>query len=171
MRKHQVLFQNCWHIKTYDKIQGQVLYRNLINGMLKDYRTGYQLSDKGEILHLSPSGLESLCENIKKTEDPENIDSRIQDAISKYKGYSAKLSDKKDAIRCLGDVLEYLRKNNIKLNNKDDSDLFQIINGFDIRHHNQFQQGDYDKEAWYDWMFYTFLSSINLLLKLKDKKI
>jgi hypothetical protein len=67
-------------------------------------------------------------------------------------------------------VLEYLRKDNIKLPKNDDGELFQIINKFDIRHHNQTQKGDYDKEVWYDWMFYTFLASIHVLLKLNDKK-
>lgn len=89
--------------------------------------------------------------------------------LSKYRRYSATIDDKKDAVRTLADVLEFLRREGIKLSDKGDDDLFRIINRFDIRHHNREQQGDYDKEVWYDWMFYTFLSSINVLLKLENK--
>ena len=92
---------------------------------------------------------------------------RIQNAISKYMRHHATTSDKKDAIRELADVLEFLKKSGIRLQKKDESDLFRIINNFDIRHHNKSQQGEYNKEIWYDWMFYTFLSSINVLLKFK----
>jgi len=42
-------------------------------------------------------------------------------------------------------ILEYLKKDGIQLANKDDSDLFQILNRFSIRHHNRSQQGAYDK--------------------------
>jgi len=81
--------------------------------------------------------------------------------------YGATISDKKDAVRELAELLEFLKKSGIRLQKKNESDLFRIINNFDIRHHNKFQHGEYDKEIWYDWMFYTFLSSINVLLKLK----
>jgi len=76
----------------------------------------------------------------------------------------------KQMVRTLADVLEYLKKEGTRLPTKDDSDLFNIINNFDIRHHNRKQKGEYNKEIWYDWMFYTFLSSINVLLKLINKK-
>lgn len=154
----------------YDKETGQRIYRNIINDILRFYNGGYKLSEHGEILKLSPPGFESLIEGIIETNDPENIDSRVKYAISKFSRYSSSVEEKKDAVRTLGDVLEYLGKFGIKLDNKDDSDLFKIINGFDIRHHNREQQSDYNKDLWYDWMFYTFLASIYVLLKLNDKK-
>jgi len=132
---------------------------------------GYELSSDGEILEIAPTGLEPLFEEIVETDDPENIDMRRQNAISKYMKYGATTSDKKDAIRELAGVLEFLKKSGIRLQKKDESDLFRIINNFDIRHHNKSQQGEYDKEIWYGWMFYTFLSSINVLLKLKVEKM
>ena len=40
-------------------------------------------------------------------------------------GYSATIDDKKDAVRTLADVLEFLRKEGIRLPDKDDDVLFQ----------------------------------------------
>lgn len=163
-------WMNCgWHSSTYDKAKGKMKYKDELNRILKEYKSGYELSDAGEVLQISPSGLETIIAEIPKTSDPKNIDDRVHSAITKYKRYSATIDDKKDAVRTLADVLEFLRKEGIRLPGKDDDVLFQIINCFDIRHHNREQQGDYDKEVWYDWMFYTFLSSINVLLKLENK--
>jgi hypothetical protein len=162
-------FQCGWHATTYDKELGKSDYRREINSLLKDYKVGYELSEAGEILQIPPSGLEPIVVEAPVTTEPKNIDDRVKAAILKYRRYGSSIDDKKDAVRTLADVLEFLRKEGIKLTEKDDDDLFRIINCFDIRHHNREQQGGYDKEVWYDWMFYTFLSSINALLKLKNK--
>ena len=158
-----------YHTDNYHDAKGKAKYREEINDILKDYETRYELSETGEILEIPPTGLETIFEEIVKTDDPKNIDDRISVATKKYRRHNATLDNKKDAIRTLGDVLEYLKKEGYRLQTKDDSDLFNIINNFDIRHHNREQQGGYDKEIWYDWMFYTFLSSINVLLKLHKK--
>lgn len=159
-----------WHTEDYDKASGKARYREEMNSILKNYESGYEMSATGEILEIAPSGLEPVSEEVEITSDPKNIDDRISGAITKYRRYNATLDDKKDAVRTLADVLEYLRKEGVTLPTRDDSDLFNMINNFDIRHHNREQQGEYDKDAWYDWMFYTFLSSINVLLKLGKPK-
>ncbi len=172
-RRHHE-WNNCgWHTWNYDKEKGKERYKDEMNKILKDYNNGYKLSDDGEILEIPPTGLEPLIEDAVETNDPKNIDSKIQYAKSKFSRYSSSIEDKRDAIRNLADVLEYLReclkKDGIYLLKSDDSDLFNIINNFDIRHHKQNQKSDYDKEVWYDWMFYTYLASINALLKLNEK--
>ncbi|MEA1907112.1 MAG: hypothetical protein U9N12_09225 [Euryarchaeota archaeon] len=169
--KRYHFWNNCgWHSSKYDIEKGKVTYRTKVNEFLKDYDRGYQLSSGGEILEIAPTGLEHIFEEIVETDDHENIDMRLQNAISKYMRHHATISDKKDAVRELADVLEFLKKSGIRLQKKDESDLFKIIDTFDIRHHNTSQQGAYNKEIWYDWMFYTFLSSINVLLKLTSEK-
>ena len=152
---------------SYNDEKGKEEYRMEINDFLKDYDRGYELSGDGEILEIAPTGLEHIFEEKIQTDDPENIDIRIQDSIAKYRKYGATLSDKKDAIRGLADVLEFLKDKKITLPSKDDNDLFNIINGFDIRHHRRIQKSGYDKDIWYDWMFYTFLASIHVLIKGK----
>ncbi|KKG11670.1 hypothetical protein [Methanosarcina sp. 2.H.A.1B.4] len=160
-----------WHSSEYDKEEGQSEFREEINVILKDYSEGYELSYNGEILETAPFGLKTVVEEIVETSDPRNIDSQIKIAISKYLRYNSTIEDKKEAVRTLGDVLEYLRKSEIKLPKKDDSDLFQIMNNFGIRHHNPQQKNEYDKEIWYDWMFYVFLISIKTILTLERKII
>ena len=170
--KYYHSWKNCgWHASKYDRNKGKEKYRLKINEILKDYDRGYQLSSDGEIVEVAPTGFEPIFVETVQTEDHNNIDNRIKRAKSKYRKYGATIDDKKDAIRSLADVLEFLKKEGINLPSKDDDDLFRIINGFDIRHHNRLQQGEYTKEIWYDWMFYTFLSSINVILKLRMEQI
>ena len=165
-------WDNCgWHTWDYDKQKGKERYIDDLDKILMDYKGGYKLSKDGEILEIAPTVLKPLVEELIETDNPDNIDSRIHLALSKYSRYNANIDDKKESVRTLADVLEYLRKGDIKLLKSDDSDLFNLINNFDIRHHNQMQKGDYDKDVWYDWMFYTFLASIYALLKLNDKKL
>ena len=162
-------WNNCgWHCSQFDKNKGQKVYRMKINELLKDYKQGYELSNEGIINELAPTGLETIFDEIVQTGDADNIDSRMKNAIAKYRKYGATIDDKKDAVRTLADVLEFLRKEGDKLPSKDDEDLFRIINRFDIRHHNRSQQSEYDKDVWYDWFFYTFLASISVLLKAKN---
>jgi len=80
------------------------------------------------------------------------------------------LDEKKDAIRDLADVLEYLRPR-LKdvLSSKDENDLFNLANNFGIRHHNANQKTDYDKEIWYPWMFYYYLATIRACISLLRK--
>lgn len=114
-------------------------------------------------------GFKPLMEKKVITEDQENIDNKIYRAKLLFVKQNASLDDKMEAIRTLGDVLEYFKKDGIQLANKDDNDLFQILNRFSIRHHNKSQQGDYDKEIFYPWIFYVLLASIYALLELKKR--
>ncbi|OLS23294.1 MAG: hypothetical protein HeimC3_26350 [Candidatus Heimdallarchaeota archaeon LC_3] len=99
-----------------------------------------------------------------------NIDSRIKLAVESF--FNAIYNDqRKTAIRNLGDVLEYL-KNIVdikKLPGKANSDLFNILNNFDIRHNNLEQKSDFEKEIWYEWLFYILLHSIFALIQLNKK--
>lgn len=120
---HYHSFANCgWHASEYDRDEGKERYREEVNEILGKYKEGYELSPEGEILTIPPTGLEPLVSEIVQTTDPQNIDQRIQTAISKYRKYNATLDEKKDAIRTLADVLEYLKNLGIRLPTRDDSD-------------------------------------------------
>ena len=163
-------YSDCgWHYQTFEKRQGQDRYRNDVNRLLGVYHDGYELSAEGEVRRKPPSGMESLLEGPLVSTKPESIDNRVSYAISKFHHYDSGLPEKKDAVRTLADVLEYLRKDKLTLWSKDEDDLFRIINGFDIRHHNKDQQGEYDREVFYEWMFYTFLASIRLIEEYRTK--
>ncbi len=159
-----------WHYYSFDKNAGQREYRNEINSILADYSVGYELSDNGEILELPERGLENLIEANLPLYDPENVEERVASAITKFRRYHSTLDERRDAIRDLGDVLEFLRpKAKEVLLSRDESDLFNIANNFGIRHHNSDQKTDYDKPIWYSWMFYYYLSTIHACLRLINK--
>jgi hypothetical protein len=166
-------WNNCgWHYKTFERQPGQLEYRDRINRLLSLYEHGYELSAEGEILTLAADGLAGLFEATLPVVDPENIEARVAAARTKFRRHRASLDERRDAVRDLADVLEYLRPRlSSVLTRKDEADLFQLANNFGIRHHNKKQQTDYDKNIWYSWMFYYYLATIHAsvrLLKLKE---
>lgn len=164
-------YNQCgWHYHTFDSIAARQEFRTQINLLLKDYKEGYELSEQGEILALTEPGLEYLLEASIPGQDSENIESRVNAAILKFRRHRSSLDDRRAAVRDLADVLEFLRPQaKVVLTTKDESDLFNIANSFGIRHHNDQQKTDYDKAIWYSWMFYYYLATIHAVLRLIDK--
>jgi len=159
-----------YHYDTFDKKTGQQEFRDNISQILCDYKEGYELSDNGEILESPEQGLENLFAASLPTHDPDNVEQRVQAAILKFRLYRSSLEDRRNAIRDLADVLEYLRPQlETVITKKDDGDLFDIANNFGIRHHNKKQKQDYDKAIWYSWMFYYYLATIHACLRLIKK--
>lgn len=155
-----------WHYKTFDKQSGQTEYRNEINACLRDYHGGYELSKNGEILFAGESGLKSLLDADMPGYDEDNVDSRLAAAVVKFRRHRSSFQDRKDAVRDLADILEFLRPQIKELNmNEDERDLFNIANNFAIRHHNDKQKSDYDI-YFLTWIFYAYLSSIHLCTRL-----
>lgn len=164
-------YNDCgWHYDEFDKEVGQNELQSEINMILRDYGDGYELSNDGEILLKGKMGLDLLYKAAVPTDDPENIESRVQAAVVKFRKHSSTMDDRRDAIRDLADVLEFLRPRlkNV-LTKKDENDLFNIANNFGIRHHNEKQQTNYDKAIWYSWMFYYYLATIHACLRLIEK--
>jgi hypothetical protein len=159
-----------WHYTKFDRNAGKEEFRSKINVILHDYKDGFELSENGEILASIEVGLDDLVKEDLAEYDPENIENRINGAISKFRRHRSSQDERRDAIRDLADVLEFLRPR-IKevLNSKDENDLFSIANSFGIRHHNEKQKTDYDRSIWYNWMFYYYLATIHAILKLIKK--
>jgi hypothetical protein len=159
-----------YHYDTFDKKTGREEFRDGINQILRDYKEGYELSDKGEILEFPEQGLENLFAASLPIHDPDNVEQRVQAAILKFRRYRSSLDERRDAIRDLADVLEFLRPQvKTVISKKDDGDLFAIANQFGIRHHNDQQKQDYDKAIWYSWIFYYYLATIHACLRLIKK--
>ena len=159
-----------WHCETFEQAPGQLEYREKINRILKIYEQGYELSSNGEILALPDNGLEALLEASLPSTDPDNIEARIEAARIKFRRHRSTLDERRDAIRDLADVLEFLRpKLKGVLTSRDESDLFNLANNFGIRHHNEQQKVEYDKPIWYSWMFYYYLATIHAVLRLAAK--
>jgi hypothetical protein len=156
-----------WHYHTFDAVTGRQEYRTEINEFLRDYKEGYELSIDGEILALPDEGLTTLLDGNLPAYDPDNVDTRVKNAVLKFRRHRSSLEDRRDAIRDLADVLEYLRpKLELAITRKDENDLFNIANNFGIRHHNESQKTDYDKSVWYSWIFYYYLATFHAAIRL-----
>lgn len=164
-------YSGCgWHYSKFDISSGRKEFITEVNNLIKDYSSGYQLSDDGEIFQLEEDGMQSLIDADLPFTDPTNIEDRVKMAIRKFRYRNSPLEDRRDAIRDLADVLEFLRpKMKEVISRKDESDLFIIANNFHIRHHNLDQKQDYNKPIWYSWMFYYYLSTIHAVLRLIEK--
>jgi hypothetical protein len=160
-----------YHYEEFNDLEGQKYFREIINPILKDYQNGYEISDSGEILILSDNGLSNLFEADIPTNDKDNIANKINSSILKFRRHKSTLDDRKQAIRELADVLEYLRPEIKKhLSKKDENDIFNIANNFGIRHHNLDQITGYDKAIWYSWIFYYYLATLHAVLRMINLK-
>jgi len=156
-----------WHYSTFDKITGQSEFRYELNPFLNGYLEGYELSLEGQILLQGGPGLKELLAMEVPVHDPKNVDEKIKYAVSKFRRHRATIEDKHEAVRTLADVLEFLRPEIKKFPlTKDEGDLFNIANNFGIRHHKIGQQTEYDQDVYLEWIFYSYLSTIHLVLQL-----
>jgi hypothetical protein len=159
-----------WHYDTFDKESGREEFRNQINGILRDYQDGFELSREGEVLTLAEPDLNLLYQADLPTLNPSKVEDRVKAAVLKFRRHKSTPDDRRDAIRDLADVLEFIRPQAKQvLNIKDEADLFNLANNFGIRHHNENQKTDYDQTIWYSWMFYYYLATIHACLRLIKK--
>jgi hypothetical protein len=169
---HYHNWNNCgYHYEEFNDIEGQKHFREQLNPILREYKDGFEISESGEILILSDNGLSNLFEADIPTSDKDNVSNKINSAILKFRRHKSTLDDRREAIRELADVLEFIRPA-IKehLNKKDENDIFNIANNFGIRHHNKDQQTEYDKAIWYSWIFYYYLATLHAVLRMTNKK-
>lgn len=165
-------WNNCGHhYDEFNDSEGQKYFREIINPIIRDYKNGFEISENGEILILSDNGLSNLFDADIPTNDKENISNRINSSIIKFRRHKSTLEDRKEAIRELADVLEFVRPEIKKhLDKKDENDIFNIANNFGIRHHNVDQKVNYDKGIWYSWIFYYYLATLHAILRISKKK-
>ncbi len=157
----------------YSTPDGRKEFRAMINTILNSYDEGFELTEKGEIEHTGSNDIELLLDAEIPEYDVENVDNRVRDAIKKWKNKELDRSKRKEAIKDLADVFEWLKdtkelKN--ALNKNDASDLFNIANNFSIRHHNTSQKGGYDEDIWYSWMFHFYLATYHAAIRTIKRK-
>lgn len=157
----------------YDKNAGQAEFRETVNMFLCDYKDGFELTKDGNILALGKEGLQFILDAEIVPYDEQNIDCKVRNAISKWRNRKLSVAEKKEAIRELADVFEWLKKNrdlSKVLDRKDESDIFEIANQFSIRHHNPKQKANYDTTIWYSWIFHFYLATYHAVIRLLLKK-
>lgn len=164
---HYHSFGDCgWHFATFDRDIGQQKYRSKINQFLPKYDDGYELSEEGAVVRVLGAEFSDLEQASEKSASlPPGDEELIQRAIQKFR--SRDRSTQRDAIRDLADVLERNRKLiDTHLFSRDEAALYEIANKYWIRHNKPEERRDYNHEAWWDWIFHLYLSSIRLVQRL-----
>lgn len=153
------------HWETFNQMAGRSEFRLRINDLLGLYERAFELSERGDILEKAQAGFEGIFAADVPTKD-DKIATRISSAVLRFRRHGSGLDDRRQAVRDLADVLEYLRpKVKEFLTSSDDADLFNIANNFGIRHHNERQKTGYDASLWLSWMFYFYLATIHVVLR------
>lgn len=158
-----------WHYHTFHQAEGQAEFVARVTDLLGSYGPGYELSRSGEILELASPGTEPLLTAELPIKDT-NIQARVNSAIAKFRRYRSTPEERRDAVRDLADVVEYLRPQLKEvLDKQDEADIFNIANNFGIRHHNQLQKTNYDQSIWLSWIFYFYLATIHAAVRMIDR--
>ena len=164
---------NYYDYASYNDEIGQDEFRSKANAFLIDYKTGFELTKEGIILAKGTDGLQHILDAEIIPYDEENVDNKIRNAIKKWRDRHLSLSEKKEAIREIADVFEWLKKTKelgTVLDAKDESALFDLANNFAIRHHNPSQKTNYDRTIWYSWIFHFYLATYHAAIRLLIKK-
>jgi hypothetical protein len=157
----------------YDDEAGQVEFRERTNQFLSEYKDGYEVTEQGIVLALGTDGLQRILSADIIPYDEVNVDSKVRNAVIKWRNRHLALSEKREAIRELADVFEWLKKTKgltTVLDGKDESALFDLANNFAIRHHNPKQKSNYDPVIWYPWMFHFYLATYHAAIRMLIKR-
>ncbi|MFB7560855.1 hypothetical protein [Streptomyces brevispora] len=163
-------FNDCgWHHFEFHSGPARVLYRWKVNHLLREAGIEYELAAEGEdlgrLVAITDDARSQLVHRALNDSPPDVI-AEIRHAIALFRGRDTSVEFKRSAIFNLGRILEdrraLLKDHLLK---KDEGALFQIANGFDLRHRNAAQQDEYD-EAFLDWIFWWYLATLELTNRL-----
>lgn len=153
----------------------QTEFRNAVNRLLTKYGDGYYLTVEGEIFNNVTDGLDILVSNKIETFPDDLNDEKnkneVEIAKSLFLHHSSTETDKRNALLTLGRVLEEHRKEIKQMFlSKDESDLFETLNRYNIRHSDLSQKKDYPNEIYFDWIFYNILAAIDAFYKIRNNQ-
>ena len=163
---------NYYDYEGYDDRAGQEEFRIQVNIFLSDYKNGYELSDNGMVLAMGSGALMQIFDAEIVPYDEVNVDGKVRDAILKWRNRRLDMTERRQAIRELADVFEWLKKTkklSKVINRKDESAIFEIANNFSIRHHDPSQKRGYDENIWYSWIFHFYLATYHAVIRLLQK--
>ena len=150
---------------SYDPEGGKKKWREDLNKYLAHLDPPYQLTTEQNIETLAPDGLVDLMDSCASPSDDAQL--RIKHACELFLKHSATKADKMSALNELAGVLESVQYDLKKHVKREANELFNIANNYGIRHHRKGQK-ECD-ENYLQWIFYSFLSTINLVVNLSSQ--
>lgn len=156
-----------WHYEDFATEPGQALYRWKVNRLFAqtaalDLRLAEDGEDIGLLVHVTDEARNELTHRILTgVTDPSS--DPVARAVTQFRSRGANRQDKKDACRALAHELEGIR-DRVKehLLSRDEGMLFETANKFALRHNRADQHDDYADE-YLDWLYWTYLSTIELM--------
>jgi hypothetical protein len=158
-----------WHHSEFHNGPARVLYRWKVNQLLHEAGIEYELAAEGEdlgrLVAITDDARSQLVHRALNDSAPD-ITTRIRHAIALFRGRGTSVESKRSAIVTLAGILEE-RRALIKeqISKPDEGALFEIANRYDLRHRRADQRGDYD-EAFFDWIFWWYLATVELTNRL-----
>lgn len=168
-------FSNCgWHHKDQRSGPGQAIYRWKMNELLAQLGYNFRLADNGEdtgrLVQIVVDPRADLVTSALATGDVD-IKDTVEHAIALFRKRNASREEKRSACVALAHILEERRKLiKAELLSKDEAQLFQLANGFQIRHQDAKQASNYEDE-FIDWIFWNFLAAVELTDRLKSRSL
>lgn len=167
-------FSGCgFHYTDFAIEPGQRIYRYHVNVLLDGLQHPLHMATDGDDVGLLTSRVDEGRTDLLDAANQNTSDrgKEIRHAIAQFRHRDATREDRRSACYSLARVLEKRRsliKDSVEFTKKDDGTLFKIANEFDIRHADTVikpQQSDYSDE-FLDWIFWTFLASVELTERL-----
>ncbi|MET9030450.1 hypothetical protein ABZW96_33260 [Nocardia sp. NPDC004168] len=169
LRTRHPLDPQCKHYVDFDVPTGQAVYRWRVNKILDRSNLGIRLAEEGEDIGLLVSRVPDVRADLVTAALSTPAAERrvaVEHAIALFRRRDADLEEKRSACIALAGLLEERRALlKQELFSADEGALFHIANKFNIRHRSADQHSEYDP-AYLDWVFWWYLSTIELTDKL-----
>ncbi|WP_218022302.1 hypothetical protein [Nocardia amamiensis] len=172
---HYEFGEACTHYTDFHIGTGKAIYRWRVNKILDrsdlDLRLAEEGEDVGRLVTATDLGRTDLLDELASRGGREPAADEVLQAVAMFRARGAGRQQKQAALAMLSRVLEERRYNVLAevMTKKDSGALFEIANGFHIRHGDARikQQRDYE-DYYLDWIFWLYLSSIELTNRVLD---
>lgn len=169
-------YNECgWHREEFDTDTGRAVYRWRVNKIFNRSDTGLRLAEDGEdigqLVTVTDEVREGLVAAVASRSDEDPTTDQVRHALALFRDRGADRNQKRSAVAALALILEERRPGVLTdvLAKSDRGALFEIANGFHVRHQRADQKRDYD-DFYLDWIFWVYLASVELTNRVIDEQ-